>query len=202
MNITWNKVLWFTAGAAIGAAATRNYFKTKYERLYQKEVEDVKRAFSAHKQSEPTKGDTESDIGSEIDDSDAFDPTPEEIINYNSIISAQGYGESAIPVDSERKEVEGVSRPYVIPPVEFDTLDDYEVCSLNYFADGVLADDTGNIIEDVDGMVGRDSLNHFGEYEYDSVHVRNDALKCDFEILRDLGKYSDAYHAGPRPDED
>mgnify|MGYP005608469169 CR=1 FL=1 len=198
MNITWNKVLWFTAGAVIGAAVTSNYFKTKYERLYQKDVEDVKRAFSMPQQSEPTEGDTES----EVESMDALDPTPEEIINYNSIISAQGYGESAIPVDSEKKEVKGVPRPYVISPAEFDTLDDYEVFSLNYFEDGVLADDAGNVIEDVENMVGRDSLNHFGEYEDDSVHVRNDALECDFEILKDLRRYSDVYHAGPRPDED
>lgn len=193
MNITWTKVLWFTAGAVIGAAVTSNYFKTKYERLYQEDVESVKRAFSMPQQSEPEEGDTES--------MDA-DPTPEEIINYNAIISAQGYAESAIPVDSERKEVKGVPRPYVISPVEFDTIDDYEVVSLNYYADGVLADDAGNVIEDVESMVGRDSLNHFGEYEDDSVHVRNDALQCDFEILRDLDKYSEVYHAGPRPDED
>lgn len=193
MNITWNKVLWFTAGAVIGAAVTGNYFKTKYERLYQEDVESVKRAFSMPQQSEPEEGDTAS--------MDA-DPTPEEIFNYNAIISAQGYAESAIPVDSERKEVKGVPRPYVISPVEFDTIDDYEVVSLNYYADGVLADDAGNVIEDVEGMVGRDSLNHFGEYEDDSVHVRNDALQCDFEILRDLDKYSEVYHAGPRPDED
>ena len=112
------------------------YFKTKYERLYQKDVEDVKRAFSVPQQSEPTEGDTES----ELESIDTLDPTPEEIINYNSIISAQGYGESAIPVDSEKKEVKGVPRPYVISPAEFDTLDDYEVFSLNYFEDGVLAD--------------------------------------------------------------
>jgi hypothetical protein len=198
VNITWNKVLWFTAGAVIGAAVTGNYFKTKYERISQEEIDSVKRAFSVPQQSEPTEGDTENDVES-VDDSD---PTPEEIINYNSIISAQGYGESAIPVDSEREEVKGVARPYVISPVEFDTLDDYEVFSLIYYADGVLADETGNVIEDIESMVGRDSLNHFGEYEDDSVHVRNDAQQCDFEILRDLDKYSDVWHAGPRPDED
>lgn len=194
MNITWTKVLWFAAGAVIGTAVTANYFKTKYERLYQKDVEDVKRAFSTPNQSEPIDDDAENEI--------APDPTPEEIINYNSIISAQGYGESAIPVDSEEKEVKGVARPKVISPIDFDTVDDYEVYTLRYFADGVLADEMGNIIEKVDDMVGRDSLDHFGEYEDDSVHVRNDALQCDFEILRDLDKYSDVYHSGPRPDED
>jgi hypothetical protein len=90
----------------------------------------------------------------------------------------------------------------VIPPSEFDTEDDYEVYSLTYYADGVLADEQNNPIENVDDMVGRDSLTHFGEYEEDAVHVRNEAMMCDFEILRDLRRYADVYHNGPRPDED
>lgn len=194
MKITWNEVLWFAAGAIVGVAATYNYFKTKYERIAQEEIDSVKRAFSAPQQSEQVEGDTESE--------DAHDPTPEEITNYNSIISAQGYSESAIPVDSVRKEVKGVRAPYVIAPTDFDTEDDYEVCSLTYYADGVLADEQGNVIEDVEGMIGRDSLNTFGEYEDDAVHVRNEALRTDFEILRDLCEYSNVYHSGPRPDED
>lgn len=195
MNDTLNKVLWFAAGAIVGVAATNHFFKTKYERLYQKDVESVKRAFSTPQQKEPAKDDTEF-----VDDSEL---TAQEVINYAAIIGAQGYNTEAVtPIEPARKEVKGVARPYVISPAEFDTEDDYEVCSLNYYADGVLADDAGNVIEDVEGMVGRDSLDHFGEYEDDSVHVRNDALQCDFEILRDLSNYSDVYHNGPRPDED
>jgi hypothetical protein len=197
VNNTLTKVLWFAAGAIVGVAATNHFFKTKYERLYQEDVESVKRAFSGPQQSEPVADSTEPEP---MDDSE---PTAQETINYAAIISAQGYDTEAVaPIESTRKEVKGVARPYVISPAEFDTEDDYEVCSLNYYADGVLADDAGNVIEDVDGMVGRDSLTHFGEYEDDSVHVRNDALRCDFEILRDLSNYSDTYHNGPRPDED
>ena len=195
MNNTLTKVLWFAAGAIAGVAATNHFFKTKYERLYQEDVESVKRAFSAPQQSEPVDDSTEP-----IDDSE---PTAQEVINYAAIISTQGYGADAVAaVESIGKEVKGVARPYVISPAEFDTEDDYEVVTLNYFADGVLADEAGNVIEDVDGMVGRDSLTHYGEYEDDAVHVRNDALRCDFEILRDLSNYSDIYHNGPRPDED
>lgn len=199
MNITWNKVLWFAAGVAVGAVATNHFFKTKYERLYQEDVESVKRAFSTPQQSEPVEGDTESDI----DDVLTNDPTPEEVEAYNEIITAQGYSsEPIVPDDSIGKEVEGVRRPYVISPAEFDTEDDYGVYSLTYYADGVLTDEQDNPIEDVDDMVGRDSLNHFGEYEDDSVHVRNERLQCDFEILRDLRNYSDVFRNGPRPDED
>lgn len=197
MNITWNKVLWFVAGAAVGALATNHYFKTKYERLYQEDVESVKRAFSAPQQSEPVKGDTE-----EVDIL-TVEPTPEEVECYGNIISMQGY--STVPSVAGNpigEEVKGVKKPYVIPPADFDTEDDYEVYSLTYYADGVLADEQNNPIENVEAMVGRDSLSHFGEYEEDAVHVRNEAMQCDFEILRDLSNYSDVFRSGPRPDED
>lgn len=195
MNITWNKVLWFAAGVAVGAVATNHFFKTKYERLYQEDVESVKRAFSEPQQSEPVEGSTEDVLTSE--------PTPEEVETYGDIISAQGYSTATdAPVNPIGKEVEGVRRPYVISPMDFDTEDDYEVYTLTYYADGVLTDEQNNPIENVDDMVGRDSLNTFGEYEDDAVHVRNERLKCDFEILRDLSNYSDVFRNGPRPDED
>lgn len=194
MNITWNKVLWFTAGALVGVAASYNHFKTKYERIAQEEIDSVKRAFSAPQQSEPVEGNT--------DDVCEVEPTPEEVTEYHNIINAHGYDTAGVSTDYAGKEVKGVSRPYVISPADFDTLDDYETYSLTYYADGVLCDEQDNPIEDVESMVGRDSLNHFGEYEDDSVHVRNDAQQCDIEILRDLRNYSDVFRNGPRPDDD
>ena len=47
--------------------------------------------------------------------------------------------------------------------------------------------------EDVDGTVGDDYADHFGEYEDDSVFVRNDLTRCEYEILADTRKYTDAY---------
>ena len=82
--------------------------------------------------------------------------------------------------------------PYVISPDEFSENEDYETESLTYYSDGILADDRDNII-DIDMVVGRESLNHFGEYEDDSVFVRNEELKTDYEILLDTRRYSDIY---------
>lgn len=192
MNNTWNKVLWFTVGAVIGAAVTRSYFKTKYERATQEKIDSMKWAFSNMYQSEPVEGDTEANTES----------TEEPVSIVADIISRNAYDTTDDATEPVRKEVEGVNRPYVISPDEFDTLDDYETQSLDYFDDGVLADNMGNVVEDIDAMVGRDSLSHFGEYEDDAVHVRNDALQCDFEILRDLRNYSDVYRSGQRPDDD
>ena len=52
---------------------------------------------------------------------------------------------------------------------------------------------------DVDCFIGLESLKHFGEYGDDSVYVRNDELKADYEILLDDEKYEVLF---PRPMED
>ena len=83
-------------------------------------------------------------------------------------------------------------RPYVIDPSEYGDLD-YKQVSLNYYDDGVLTYENDDVIDDIDSLVGKDSLSHFGEYEADTVYVRNDRLKIDFEILADTRRYEDIY---------
>lgn len=97
---------------------------------------------------------------------------------------------------SEEKE-SVVKGPYVISPEQFGENEDYERISLTYYADQVLVDENDEIIEDVEETVGFESLNHFGEYEDDSVFVRNDAKKCDYEILLDQKLYSDVIDEMP-----
>ena len=79
--------------------------------------------------------------------------------------------------------------PYVISPDEFGELDDYDTASLLYFADGVVADMEMNPVDDIDEIIGEASLDHFGEYEDDSVYVRNDRLRIDYEVLKDLRNF-------------
>ena len=88
-------------------------------------------------------------------------------------------------------------KPYVIAPEEFGEIDDYGTCSLTYYADEVLADELDEMVENIDDAVGIESLSHFGEYEDDSVFVRNDRLMCDYEILLDTRRYTDILKAKP-----
>ena len=53
------------------------------------------------------------------------------------------------------------------------------------------------IVDDIEETVGEDSLEHFGEYEDDSVYVRNDAKKCDYEILLDQRYYQEILDTQP-----
>lgn len=83
-----------------------------------------------------------------------------------------------------------VEAPYVISPDEFGEIEGYTQISLTYFDDGILSDENGVIIDEPEDIVG-DALNHFGEYEEDSVFVRSDPKRCDYEILRDLRSYAE-----------
>ena len=68
----------------------------------------------------------------------------------------------------------------------------YDIISLTYYADGILADDEGNIIN-VDETVGSFALTQFGEYDEDAIHVRNTKLEIDYEVLLDERHYSEVF---------
>lgn len=185
------KLFIFTAGAAIGSAVTWNALKTKYEQIANEEIESVKRHYKMKEAGEQIVKGFEDGIKSVEETTRA---AGEEIKDaYESYAKRYSSEQDEKPEPKiEEKEEENVEKPYVISPEEFGEIDDYETISLTLYADGVLADDQGNVIDDVEETVGKDSLNHFGEYEEDSVFVRNDERRCDYEILADALTYEDA----------
>ena len=85
----------------------------------------------------------------------------------------------------------GPKAPYIITPDEFGEADGYDTVSLTYYADGVLTDENDEPIDESDDIFKSNFQNHFGEYEDDSVFVRNEAAECDYEILYDSRDYSE-----------
>lgn len=87
----------------------------------------------------------------------------------------------------------------MISPDDFGTEDGYDEISLTYYADGTVTDDSDHAMSDdeIEETIGKDSLNHFGDYEPDSVFVRNDRLKADYEILADPRSYADVLREKP-----
>ena len=76
--------------------------------------------------------------------------------------------------------------PYVVSPNEYGDEDDYDQSDLILYADGILADRDDNIIDNVDEVLGKGTLEHMGEYEEDALHVCNPVKKIYYEILADL----------------
>lgn len=171
----------FALGAAAGSAVTWRFLKTKYERIAQEEIESVKEVFSRRNE----KGKTYA-VGIK-------EPKPnlQELADQLKTLKYE--------MESETKE----QRPYVISPDDFGQADeDYDLVSLIYYKDGVLTDDFNVPIENVDDIVGLDSLKHFGEYVDDAVYVRNDKMKVEYEIIRVGGNFSDVASIDPCSEED
>ena len=188
MNSILTNVSLFAAGAAIGSVVTWKLIKTKYEQIAQEEIDSVKERFSTSKSDEAPDTDEPIETAHELGSTRKPD-----IREYAAKLQEEGYSTdyASVTVTNSKKEVADVERPYTISPDESGELDDYELISLTYYADNVLADDLDELVEDVDEVVGLASLETFGEYEKDSVFVRNDKRKCDYEILRDARKYTD-----------
>lgn len=181
MNATIKNALIFAVGAAIGSAVTYKIVKTKYEQIAQEEIDSVKEVYARReehiKKIEELEKLKEDLIEAEKEDNE----NDKEVTNYASIIKEEQY--------IQKEEGVELDKPYVITPDEFSEFDDYETVSLTYYSDKVLTDEYDNVIDDVDNIVGYDSLETFGQYEDDSVFVRNDRLMTDYEILLDLDKF-------------
>ena len=166
----------FTVGGAVGWMAANKIMKDKYEQLVQDEIDSVKAAFRKEHplpEKKPPK------------------PTEKERKAYSQHVAKLGYTEETKPAPKQE--------PHVISPDEFGDQDGYDEISLTYYADGTVTDDNDRAMDEdeIEETIGKDSLTHFGEYEDDSVFVRNDRLKADYEILMDQRSYADVLREKP-----
>lgn len=178
----------FAAGVAVGAIVAWRCAQKKYEKISQEEIESVKKAFGSWRNERHSKSGEETPRG--LNKGLWDKPSLEEAV---ALMRERGYVEE----EADNSEAETGFQPYVITPEEFGAFDDYEQISLTWYADGILADDGDEVVDDVEDIVG-DALEHFGEYEDEAVFVRCDERKCDYEILLDQRSYADVVGDKPR----
>lgn len=177
MNNKLVGVLSFAVGGAVGFAAANKLMKDKYEQLVQDEIDSVKAAFRKEHPLPEKK--------------ERPKPTEKERKAYSEYTAKLGY--------TEEKKPAPVQEPHIISPEEFGDQDEYDEISLTYYADGTVTDDNDRAMseDEVEETIGKESLTHFGEYEDDSVFVRNDRLKVDYEVLMDQRSYADVLREKP-----
>jgi hypothetical protein len=160
----------FTLGAAVGSVATWKFVKDRYEKIAQEEIDAIRDFYYEQETAEKAEED-------ESDDEEDED----ERKKYEEMMYAEGY------LNEEQEGAEkNMVEPYVISPDEFDEMG-YETVTLYCYADNVVETMLGKDVlsdDEVEDWITSESLTHFGEFEEDSVFVRNDNMKTDFEILR------------------
>lgn len=167
----------FLVGGAVGFALASGMLKQNYEQRVQDEVDSIKEKLGReHPRTERKKNENQKE---------------EERRTYSKLTAKLGYTQQAEP---EKRQA-----PRIIEPDAFGEEEGYDEISLTLYADGTVADDSDRAMseEEIEETIGKDSLSHFGEYEMDSVFVRNDRLKADYEILKDLRSYADVLREKP-----
>lgn len=207
MNKKLINILMFTVGAAIGSVVTWKVIKTKYERIAQEEIDSVKGEFINMMQNmkQKLKADVTNEDATEEcdeyypdDDERDFTEKEKEQIEYYKLTSKYRGSKNDDETNKEggtgdEDEVPFINGPYVITPDDFsNSPPGYNAQPLDYFADGVLADDWGVKIN-IEEIIGEDAINHFGEYVDDIVYIRNDRTEIDYEVTRDPRTYGEVY---------
>lgn len=217
----WRKALIFIGGVAVGGMATFFYMRKKLmdqQEDYEQQIQDVKAVYS--KKAEKDAADTErakrivkenNRMKDELMKSMAIADKQKYRKEYNAFSKPvpeeelKDLGDETELGGNDDEEDDGfigeypqediAERPYVI--TEFEAINGrkmYDKTTLNYYDDGILEDEaTDYLIDDIDGTIGLDSLNRFGEGTEDGdpdvVFVRNEKISTDFTIVRQHRDY-------------
>lgn len=209
MNTNFKIFTAFVLGAAAGSVVVWKYAEKKYNTII---VEEINSLRGLKTKEAPIEPDEEVDI---------IETTPavkvKNPLKYEDRLKKTNYTAytktiipPVTPVEPEKEEEKKpmnekavIKEPYVVSPDDFGENKEYDVISLTYYADGVLADDQDSMIKDVNNTIGGSALSTFGQYEEDSVFVQNDKLNCYYEICRDTRRYSAVMRKKPyKVDED
>ena len=190
-----NKVgvlLGFLCGGIVGAGSVYILLRKKFEQQAQEEIEAVREYYRKRKpadilrKTEPIRELTDEQKANAGNNLDAVSEE-----RLKQILEKYHPEEATVQFDPDG------GRPFVIPPEEFGEVEEYGRVSLTYYEDGVLTDDGDSPLEEIEQTVGADFMTHFGEYEDDSVFIRNPVRKCDYEILLDRRRYKDILKTKP-----
>lgn len=197
MNDKLSSVIIFCGGVFIGGFLTWDFFKTKYEKIADEEIASVKETFE-HREPRP---DNNYKVEEALKGNDTYinvaPGVAERVIQIIDSNSYRNYSNTAIETEKKGGTADmELKQPYVITPEQYEDNVDYTKVSLTWYSDEVLEDDWGNVL-DPDDVIGSGALKTFGQYEKDSVFVRDDDEQIDYEVLLDTRSYKETYGHDP-----
>lgn len=207
----------FVAGVLVGGIPAAVITKRKCEQRAEEEIQSVKEMFKRKIERDKAMQEIETEEVEHVEEEIKEEKVEEEVVEqseeperleleyvYNNMvkryeprpINCPAWDEAVAKEEAEKaKARELLSRiqyePEVIDADEFGTLEDYDMVTLTYFADGVVADDLDEIIDDYEKLIGTEFIQIFNDFDATSVYVRNDEWQIDYEIIRDDWCFSD-----------
>lgn len=104
-----------------------------------------------------------------------------------------------ITLTSKKEEIEEtVNTNYdnmisLITPMEYGEDPTYDNITLTYYADGALArDGDDELIDNIDDVIGIDSMKYLGKYEDGVLYIKNDITRAYYEVTESDQTYFEA----------
>lgn len=192
-----NKITSFIFGVCIGSLGT--YFITKkiIEERTDEEIESVVSTFKNRfdKVEKILTEEQKKEVGIYSVPNDIleeYNDEKDDKISYKEKTEELGYVKGVDLSDNQDQHAEYVvnigSAPYIITEEEFGEIGNEEE-TLILYADGILATEDEDPIDDVESLIGN-CLNEMGEHD-DLMYVRNQENETDYVILRSEKMYKD-----------
>lgn len=198
MSNFWKTSLAFVAGAIVGGFVTKKYIEYKSQINDEAEYEEYETQEPITEEANDTSVENEETSNDEIKIRSVNDEAYKKLLadlQYSAEKEAEDFIERMIP---RQYEVRDTSKPYNIAPDEFEEIDEYDSDEYTYYADGYVTDSYGMPISDEDilNTIGEDFDTYFGSYDDDQIWIRNERLRMDFSVVRDIDRFVDV--APPR----
>lgn len=185
----------FIAGLAVGAVAFKKYVETKYDFIDDNEEEKTETPQIEEEKPEDPVEEQQETIEEYEDLSDRYEEILSEMMykhekECEEVKEMLGDHFVSEPFDPDK--------PYRISSDDYMSDGDYDGDEYTYFADGYLTDSTGIPMNDMDieRTVGIGFAEYFDDDSVDEIYIRNERLKMEFSIVRDLDRFEDV--APPR----
>lgn len=177
------EVIIFAAGFVAGGLVVNKLVEKKYEDISNQEIKSVKAVY--HKKLEEAEKPQEeahanNDIPDEAAETEQTRKGTSTMRAYSDIIKSSNYSS---PATNEP------DLPYVITPEAYMEPNGYDKLACNYYNNDVLTDENDEPIEIEEIMGSHDMLDRMGEYETDTLYIRNDKTEADYEITQIDGAY-------------
>ena len=173
-----DNILIFVAGVVVGGAAGYFYGKSKERSAAEKDIQEAKEYYKQVYENEH----------SEKEDLPVGEPEQKA---YREAVRASYITDEDEEVEDEEGPVEMSDVPYVIDSDAYVTggSKGFGQYVLRYYTkNGVLVNEQDETV-DIESNIGSDFINHFGEFETNTVFVRNEAQLADYEVLYEEGAW-------------
>lgn len=200
----WIFAIGLLVGAAGGGAAGCVIMKQKYSQIADEEIASVMARYSQDmdKHRAEKKAETASKAEKALD-TYSGEEEKEDTVTAGKLQNVKGWGDTTGAIKKAEaamsRKARQTRKPYVIEESVFTAPDNpHKTGTLYYFLDGAVTNDDEKPLsmEEVDELVGRESLTFFGD-DTDIVYVRNEALSMDYEIVMQGRTYAELLKEKP-----